>query len=172
MRLWVEAESIHSVGKAVRVKVSEMTTDVDRKVLSRGVRAINALRNAELEVLKGQRSGKVYRKPGTYGTPSKASKKLIGDYNHKLRGGQLYTASAPGEAPARRTGALRLHWKGDVEARETSRGTSVTAVLESDEKYAYGLENGTSKMAPRPFVEKIKEKAKPEIQKIFSEPYK
>ncbi len=151
MRLWVEAESVHSVGKAVRVKVSEMKADIDRKVLSRGVRAINALRNAELEVLKGQRSGRVYRKPYT----KKAT----------------YTASAPGEAPARRTGALRLHWKGDVEARKTSRGTSVTAVLESDEKYAYGLENGTSKMAPRPFVEKIKEKAKPEIEKIFSEPY-
>lgn len=151
MRLWVETDSIHSVGKTVRVKVSEMTADVDRKVLSRGVRAINALRNAELEVLKGQRSGRVYRKPYT----KKAT----------------YTASAPGEAPARRTGALRLHWKGDVEARETSRGIGVTAVLESDEKYAYSLENGTSKMAPRPFVEKIKEKAKPEIEKIFSEPY-
>lgn len=151
MRLWVNTGSIHSVGKAVSVKVSKMTADVDRKVLSRGVRTINALRNAELEVLKGQRSGRVYRKPYT----KKAT----------------YTASAPGEAPARRTGALRLHWKGDVEERETSRGIGVTAVLESDEKYAYGLENGTSKMAPRPFVEKIKEKAKPEIQKIFSEPY-
>lgn len=151
MRLWVEAESVHSVGKAVRVKVSEMKADIDKKVRSRGIRATNALRNAELEVLKGQRSGRVYRKPYT----KKAT----------------YTASAPGEAPARRTGALRLHWKGNVEARETSRGTSVTAVLESDEKYAYSLENGTSKMAPRPFVEKIKEKAKPEIEKIFSEPY-
>ena len=33
------------------------------------------------------------------------------------------------------------------------------------------LENGTKKMAARPFVDKIKEKATPEIEKIYKEPY-
>ena len=46
------------------------------------------------------------------------------------------------------------------------------AVLESGEKYASMLENGTSKIAPRPFVDKIKEKAEPEIRKIYGEPYR
>ncbi len=48
----------------------------------------------------------------------------------------------------------------------------MTAVLESGEKYAAALEKGTSKMAPRPFVERIKEKAMPEIEKIYRESYR
>ena len=113
---------------------------------------MNELRNAELEVLSGQRGGKVYRKP------------------HTKRA--TYTASAPGEPPARRTGNLRLHWNGEVKGGAASAGgTSITVELESQEHYAGYLENGTSKMAPRPFVDKIKEKAAPEIKRIFSEPY-
>lgn len=151
MRLWVETEAVDNAGKQVRLKVSEMTAKVNRQVLSRGTRAVNAMRNAELQVLKGQRGGKVYRKPY-----SKAH----------------YTASAPGEPPARRTGNLRLHWTGDVKSGNASGGgVQVIAELESQEKYAGYLEDGTSKMAPRPYVDKIKEKALPEIKKIYSEPY-
>ena len=83
----------------------------------------------------------------------------------------MYTASAPGEPPARRSGNLRLHWYGDVQTRAASKGTEVLAVLESGERYASVLENGTPKMAPRPFVERIKTEAAPEIKKIYSEPY-
>ena len=36
-------------------------------------------------------------------------------------------------------------------------------------QYLFYVENGTSKMAARPYVEKIKEKALPEIESIFSE---
>lgn len=152
MRLWAETDSINSAGRAVRAKVSEMTDGINRKAVSRGTRAVNALRNAELRVLKGQRSGKVYRKPYTKTA--------------------TYTASAPGEPPARRTGNLRMHWNGQVKSKNASGGgVSVVAELESGEKYASMLENGTSKMAPRPFVERIKEEAMPEIQGIYSEPY-
>ena len=49
---------------------------------------------------------------------------------------------------------------------------SIAAELESQERYAPFLENGTTKMKPRPFVERIKEKAAPEIKKIYSEPYR
>lgn len=128
-----------------------MVTDINRQVVSRGTRAVNALRNAELRVLKGQRSGKVYRKPYSRAT---------------------YTASAPGEPPARRTGNLRMHWNGQVKSEIASgRGVAIIAELESQEPYAAYLENGTSKMAARPFVEKIKEEAAPEIQRIYSGPY-
>lgn len=172
MRLWADSDAAGSAGRVVRAKVSEMVEGINRKVASRGVRAVNALRNAELEVLKGQRSGRVYKKPGTHGKASKATKKLLGDYGHTLRGGQLYRASAPGEPPARRTGALRMHWNGHVESKSVSgNGIVITAALESGEKYAGILENGTGNMAPRPFVEKIKEKAMPEIRKIYSKPY-
>ena len=47
----------------------------------------------------------------------------------------------------------------------------IVAELESQEKYAGILEKGTSEMAPRPFAEKIKEKAMPEIERIYREPY-
>ncbi|MEH2960076.1 hypothetical protein [Candidatus Merdisoma sp. JLR.KK006] len=152
MKLWIDSTQIGNVGSAVRATIKGQMEDVNRKVLSRGVRAVNALRNAELEVLKGQRSGKVYRKPFT----KRAT----------------YVASAPGEPPARQTGNLRLHWNGQVKRGNTSgNGIEVLAELESQEEYASMLENGTSKMAPRPFAEQIKEKAMPEIKKIYSEPF-
>lgn len=150
MKLWVNGKA-GSAGSAVRATVKDQVTNINRKVVSRGVRAVNAMRNAELEVLKGQRSGRVYRKPFSKAT---------------------YTASAPGEPPARRTGNLRMHWNGQVKSENTSSGgVAIVAELESQEPYAGYLENGTSKMAPRPFVDKIKEEAMPEIQRIYSEPY-
>lgn len=150
MKLWVDGK-VGSAGSAIRATVKEQVTNINRKVVSRGVRAVNAIRNAELEVLKGQRSGRVYRKPYTKAT---------------------YTASAPGEPPARRTGNLRMHWNGQVKSENSSGGgIAVIAELESQESYAGYLENGTSKMAARPFTEKIKEEATPEIKRIYNEPY-
>lgn len=150
MKLWVDGKA-GSAGSAIRATVKDQVTNINRKVVSRGVRAVNAIRNAELEILKGQRSGRVYRKPHSKAT---------------------YTASAPGEPPARRTGNLRMHWNGQVKSENSSGGgVAIIAELESQESYAGILENGTSKMAARPFTEKIKEKAMPEIQRIYSEPY-
>nr|DAL67003.1 MAG TPA: type I neck protein [Caudoviricetes sp.] len=150
MKLWVDGKA-GSAGSAIRANVKDHVTNINRKVVSRGVRAVNAIRNAELEVLKGQRSGKVYRKPYSKAT---------------------YTASAPGEPPARRTGNLRMHWNGQVKSENSSGGgVAIIAELESQEPYASYLENGTSKMAARPFTEKIKEEAEPEIKRIYSEPY-
>lgn len=127
------------------VVVDAIVKKVDKQILSRGFRAANALRNAELEVLRGQRSGRLYKKPG----------------------GGTYLASAPGEAPARRSGQLRQAWSMNV-----SGGPGVCNVeLISNTHYAKYLENGTKKMVRRPFVQKIAEKATPEILKIYNEPY-
>ena len=151
MRLWVETEAANTAGRKVEAKLSEMTKDISRQVVSRATRAVNELRNAELDVLKGQRSGRRYRK-----------------YPYKSK----YRASAPGEPPARRTGALRLHWNGKVETRPAGSGsTEVTAILESGETYAPLLENGTSRMAARPFHDRIVEKAKPNILRIYEASY-
>lgn len=151
MRLWVDTSALNSAGVAIKAKVSDVTADIDRQVVSRATRALNALRNAELEVLKGQRGGRVYRK-----------------YPYK----STYTASAPGEPPARRTGALRLHWNGKVETAAAKSGvTNVVIVLESETHYAGYLEHGTSKMAARPFHDRIVEKATPEITKIYGQSY-
>lgn len=97
MKLWVDGKA-GSAGSAIRATVKDQVTNINRKVVSRGVRAVNAIRNAELEVLKGQRSGRVYRKPYSKAT---------------------YTASAPGEPPARRTGNLRMHWNGQVKSENS-----------------------------------------------------
>lgn len=134
----------------LKIAVDDTIKKVNREAASRGMRAVNAIRNAELEVLSGKRSGRVYRKPHTK--------------SH-------YTASAPGEPPARRTGNLRLNWNGTVESSSTGSGLRVTAVLESQERYSTYLENGTRRMAPRPFKQPISEKAMPEIERIYHEKY-
>lgn len=150
MKLWVDGK-LGSPGTAIRATVKEHVANINRKVVSRGTRAVNAIRNAELEVLKGQRSGKIYRK-----------------YPYK----STYRASAPGEAPARRSGNLRMHWNGNVKSESTSDGgITVIAELESQEPYAAVLENGSRSMAPRPFVQPIIEKVTPEVKRILSEPY-
>ena len=134
----------------LKIAVDDSVKKVNKEAASRGVRAVNAIRNAELEVLRGKRSGRVYRKP-----------------HSKAR----YTASAPGEPPARRTGNLRLNWNGTVESSSTGSGIKVSAVLESQERYSTYLENGTRRMAPRPFKQPISEKAMPEIERIYHEKY-
>lgn len=134
----------------LKIAVDDTVKKVNREAASRGMRAVNAIRNAELEVLRGKRSGRVYRKPHTK--------------SH-------YTASAPGEPPARRTGNLRLNWNGTVESSSTGSGLLVTAVLESQERYSTYLENGTRRMAPRPFKQPISEKAMPEIERIYHDKY-
>lgn len=134
----------------LKIAVDDTVKKVNREAASRGMRAVNAIRNAELEVLRGKRSGRVYRKPHTK--------------SH-------YTASAPGEPPARRTGDLRLNWNGTVESSSTGSGLRVTAVLENQERYSTYLENGTRRMAPRPFKQPISEKAMPEIERIYHEKY-
>jgi len=134
----------------LKIAVDDTVKKVNLEAASRGMRAVNAIRNAELEVLSGKRSGRVYRKPYTK--------------SH-------YTASAPGEPPARRTGNLRLNWNGTVESSSTGSGLRVTAVLESQERYSTYLENGTRRMAPRPFKQPISEKAMPEIERIYHEKY-
>lgn len=151
MKLWIETGSIRSAGSGVRAKVGEMTASVNRQILSRGTRAVNEMRNTELEVLNGSRGGRSYRK-----------------YPYK----STYTASAPGEPPARRTGNLRLHWSGNVEAGSSgSGGVSMTCVIEAEEFYAGYLENGTRKMAARPFCDKIAEGSLPKVEAIFNEQY-
>ena len=140
-----------SASGEVSIKVDKILKDVNQQVISRATRAVNAIRNAELEVLSGQRSGKVYRKP------------------HTKR--SAWTASAPGEPPAVRTGNLRTRWSGRIESGTSSEGVQVKAILESRSPYAGYLENGTRKMASRPFVDRITETAMPEIAEIYNEPY-
>ena len=56
MKLWNDGKA-GSAGSAIRATVKGQVAKINRQVVARGVRAVNAMRNAELEVLKGQRSG-------------------------------------------------------------------------------------------------------------------
>jgi len=143
--------STREASAALHIAVDRVVQNVGNQVVSRGTRAVNAIRNAELDVLKGSRSGKVYKKPFSRAT---------------------YRASAPGEPPARRTGALRLNWNGAVRGGITSGNeVKITAELQSNQDYSGYLEEGTPHMEARPYKDKIIEKATPEIEAIYSEPY-
>ena len=137
------------------IKVDKVVSEITDQMKSRGVRAANELTSAKNHVLRGKRSGRRYRVPNTR---------------------KYYTASAPGEVPAQRTGQYRLKW----DEKSYAQGNSVHAQIESrvrtdNGKYNLGtlLEEGSpgGKIAPRPHKKKIADKAKPKIVKIFKEPY-
>lgn len=123
--------------------VQQCVNSVNGQLPGRADAAGNAMRNAALEVLRGQRSGKVYRKPT----------------------GGSYTASSPGEPPAWRTGTLAKSWR-----PVSSNGNPA---IESSVPYTGYMENGTpgGKIKPRPFAAKIVEKAKPEVLAIYGQPF-
>lgn len=144
------SNQIVSVCRDVALKIST-------GMKQRGYRAANELRNASQLVLRGQRSGRRYRVPGTK---------------------KHYTASAPGEPPAVRTGTFRASWQAKTQSSGTIGNMSVRSYIESSARtdngsYLLGeiLENGTGEMAPRPYKEQIVDKAKGKIKKIYSEPY-
>lgn len=116
----------------------------------RGFRAANELRNAALQVLRGQRSGRIYKRPHSSSS---------------------YTASAPGEPPAVRTRRPRVSWKQQARSEKDGKTVKIRPAIWTDKKYAPILQEGTHKMAPRPFEEPIIEKAKPKVMTIFGQPY-
>ena len=89
------------------------------------------------EKLSGNRSGRVYRVPGTK---------------------TLYTASAPGEPPASRLGTLRnsiisrfnKNLSDTIEARVGPKPLGPTSATPGG--YPFWLEFGTKTMQPRPFM--------------------
>ena len=131
----------------LRVEVDETVRQLNQEARSRARRAVNVLRNSAMKVLAGERHGKKRPVPHT-------SKK--------------YTASAPGEPPAVRSGNLRRNWRQYVLAEAHLGGTRITARLKSDMPYSEYLEQGTKKMAARPYKQKVKDGAMPKINEIYS----
>lgn len=140
-RIVVSGESIEKIAEKV-------ASEIPRQMASRAYRASNELRNASMTVLSGQRGGRSYRVPGTK---------------------RYYTASAPGEPPAVRTGTFRLSWQ----PRTYVGSTTFKSSIDTGVGYADWLENGTpgGQMAPRPHHERIQEAALPDIIRIYEEPY-
>lgn len=124
-------------------KISDGMRD---ELYRRGVQITQVLRKTELEVLAGARNGIKYKS-----LPNRSS--------------------APGEAPAAQSGKLRQEWDDITERQGNGHTSIVTSRITSTTPYAGYLEEGTERMAARPFVDKILEKAEPEILEIARAPY-
>lgn len=169
--------------KEILEKWYVISKSIKHQMESRAYRSANELRNASQLVLRGQRHGRRYNVPGTgrvryYKRDSKDGRHKAGTATITYK---KYTASAPGEPPAVRTGAFRMSWMPKSYVNSNGRSWfSVMSRVESKQrtdngKYLLGeiLENGSpgGKIAPRPHHEKIQQKALPKIMKIYNEPY-
>lgn len=159
-----------NIDSVLDVAVKDFTDTVKHEMERRSYLAANEMRNASQLVLRGQRSGRRYKVPGTY-----RRQKDTGELKfYKARNGRYYTASAPGEPPAVRTGAFRLSWQPSAHVVFGSYISRIESDVKTDNgKYNLGelLENGTSRMAPRPFEEPIMERAKNKIMRIYNQPF-
>ncbi len=123
------------------VVVNAVNQAMRRKVMAMGVEARRTIVN---EVLVGERTGRWYRKP---------------------KGKGMYRASAPGEAPASRTGDLRRSYKvGKLEVEAGRVQVKVGTALE----YAEYLEHGTNHMHSRPHLEPALRLAEPRLRQILA----
>ncbi len=173
--------AFHNASQVIGKTIATTLKGVQKEVSQRAYRASNELRNASLFVLRGKRSGRIYKLPGTYGgEASKATKKLMEQSGYKLRnGGQLYQASAPGEAPANRLGHFRLSWGTHVHVEKYGKKFQAVSAIESkqrteNKKYLLGelLEGGTEKMEPRPYKKAIIDRALPKVKQIYGKSFK
>lgn len=147
--------------------VENATDRIRFEMERRSYLAANELRNCSQLVLRGQRSGRRYKVPGTY---RRQKDKTDG----KMKNGRYYTASAPGEPPAVRTGIFRMSWQPKAYIVFGSYISRIESEARTDNgRYALGeiLEEGTSRMAPRPYQDRILEMAEPKIVRIYSQPY-
>lgn len=133
-------------GGSIEEIVEKIVNDINLQLPDRAYRGANELRNSAISILRGQGGGRTYKV-----------------------GGKSYTASAPGEVPAVRTGAFRASWQPHTYAF----GNSYISRIKTGIFYAGWLEEGTpgGQMAPRPHHDKIQEHAKPSIIRIYDEPY-
>jgi len=132
--------------------VNALSANIRKEMERRSYLAANELRNASLEVLRGQRHGRRYRVPGTK---------------------RYYTASAPGEPPAVRTGIFRLSWKPTTYAGFGSYISRIETNYATKSGHNLGdiLENGAGRIAARPHHERILQKAQRPIERIYGQPY-
>lgn len=149
-KAWGNASQV--IGKTIATTLK----GINQEVTSRAYRASNELRNASLQVLRGQRSGRRYKVPFTSKT---------------------YKASAPGESPAVRTGMFRLSWGTHVHVEKSGVHFKAVSAIESKikvGKYLLGdiLEDGTARMGARPYKQQVIDKAMPKIKEIYKKSYK
>lgn len=77
----------------------------------------------------------------------------------------------PGSPPGVRTGNLRRNWSLMVSGDGSGAGVHMELTIQSNMEYAVYQEFGTSKMAARPFRQRIADDSAPKVTAIFAEPY-
>lgn len=150
----------YSIGARLQHEANKAYKRLIKSMQDCGWTGVQYLRNAELKVLGGRRSGKRYNLPGTGKTK----------YNKRTNKTKVirskYTASAPGEPPAARFGTFRTSWQPVV--KDLPDGVHLRLnTSQNGRKYPGYLENGTKKMAPRPYVKRIQEMAEPQIRRVY-----
>lgn len=133
--------------RQLEIEVKGIILEINANARDRASRGVNLLRNAALEVLGQNGSGRVYK-----------------------RGGRVQVASVAGSPPAPDFGNLRKNWRQAVMAYPNGKGLGVRIHMKitSDMFYQPFLEHGTRKMAARPHMERIKTKARPQITALFA----
>ena len=164
-------QSDYHVSMIIGKTITTTLENTQKELKSRAYRASNELRNASLFVLRGQRSGNEYTVPGT-GRMKYNKKDKTATIHYKK-----YRASAPGEPPAVRTGVFRLSWGTRVHVEKSGNEYKVVSSIESNVRvgnYLLGeiLEEGSERMAPRPYKQRVRNRAMPKIQAIYNKPYK
>ena len=126
----------------LKLRTKELTQSIRDTASRRMYQAVEVVKVAQLETLSGDRSGRTYKVPGTNRT---------------------YTASRPGQPPAQATGGLRQSLQTSV----SGKGRTITG--KSGTKLPYGkmLDDGTLKIAPRPWLMPSLLRALPKLREIF-----
>ena len=133
-----------SAGGALKVAVSELIFQINKRALSASERGLNIMRNVAVEVLSHDGTGRRYGR---------------------------HVASAPGQPPAPDSGNLRRNWsrKKWAEPNGIGHGIRITLELRSRMAYARYLDPGTRRIAQRPYKEPIRRRARPKIAALFAE---
>jgi len=121
----------------------EAIAKIDGTIKDRMLEAVDEVRNTTLDTLSGQRSGRIYKVPGTK---------------------RYYTASAPGEPPAVQLGDLHRSIKKEVE----QEGETIVGFVGTELPKGPMLEFGTRHIAPRPWLRISFEKSLGKVKEIFT----
>jgi len=126
--------------------VTEAIQKIQAESLERMEKAVITVRNTTVKTLSGQRTpdpSRIYKVPDTQRT---------------------YQASSPGEPPATRLGDLKDSVKWTIE----TQGKEITGKVGTDKEYGAVLEMGSSKILPRPWLQKSFDESKDEVIEIFN----
>jgi hypothetical protein len=139
-------------------QIKRQMSGIESQLAVRAYRVANVIRDKEQIVLTGKRHGRLYAMPNG--------------------SGWKYWASAPGESPAKRTGAFHIGWGTFATIERHGKTIRLFSGIQSRLKVKGGyllgdlLEEGTSRMKPRPYKVKVKDKAMNEAIRIYNRPYR